>query len=299
MNAQKPTGDEPEGGRPSVELSLDDLITRASPPRPWAEGDNIPWNAPGFSERMLDEHLSQAHDLASRRAVLIDAHVEFIHQRLGSREGARILDLGCGPGLYLHRLARLGHRCHGIDFSPASIAYARGVADEEGIDCSFEEADLRSASLGEGFDLVLFIYGQINVFERDHARSILTRAHAALVPGGRLLLEPQHPDVIIGPARGTTDWSATRGGLFSPAPHLLLHERFWDQPTRTATDRWYVIDPDSVAVRRYAMSTCSYTADELTSLLEEVGFGDVQVHESLTGDADTASLGLFAMEALR
>lgn len=35
-----------------------------------------------------------------------------------------MLDLGCGPGLYSHRLATLGHRVHGIDFGPASIAYA-------------------------------------------------------------------------------------------------------------------------------------------------------------------------------
>ncbi len=280
-------------------MSLAELITRSLPPSPWADGDNIPWNEPAFSRRMLDEHLSQTHDLASRRAHLIDAHVGFIQRKLGSETGARILDLGCGPGLYLHRLARLGHRGHGIDFSPASIAYARGVADDQGLDCSFEEADLRSASLGEGFDLVLLVYGQINVFERHHARAILERAHAALVPGGKLLLEPQHPDAIIGPIGGTTDWNTARSGLFSPTPHVLLHERFWDEPTRTATDRWYVIDAESAAIRRYAMSTCSYTAAELTAMLEQVGFEKVQIHESLTGEVETATPGLFVMEASR
>jgi predicted TPR repeat methyltransferase len=42
-------------------------------------------------------------------------------------EPQRILDLGCGPGLYTQRLASLGHTCVGIDISPASIAYARRV----------------------------------------------------------------------------------------------------------------------------------------------------------------------------
>ena len=27
-------------------------------PEPWDEGDNIPWNEPGFSRRMLREHLT-------------------------------------------------------------------------------------------------------------------------------------------------------------------------------------------------------------------------------------------------
>ena len=38
---------------------LSEIIERSSVPVPWAEGENIPWNDPGFSKRMLDEHLSQ------------------------------------------------------------------------------------------------------------------------------------------------------------------------------------------------------------------------------------------------
>ena len=49
-------------------MKLGDLIDRALPPAAWSEGDNIPWHEPGFSERMLAEHLTDAHDAASRRA---------------------------------------------------------------------------------------------------------------------------------------------------------------------------------------------------------------------------------------
>ena len=50
-------------------MKLSDITSRTSAPVPWSEGDNIPWDDPDFSERMLKEHLSQEHDLASRRAV--------------------------------------------------------------------------------------------------------------------------------------------------------------------------------------------------------------------------------------
>ena len=43
------------------------IIQRIPNPRPWSEGEKIPWNEPGFSRRMLREHLSQEHDAASRR----------------------------------------------------------------------------------------------------------------------------------------------------------------------------------------------------------------------------------------
>ena len=112
-------------------LNFSDLINRQPSPVPWAEGDNIPWDEPGFSKRMLREHLRQDHDAASRRSEKIDQHVAWIHDEVLSGHNTKILDLGCGPGLYSSRLAKLGHDCTGIDFSPASITYAQEQAQQE------------------------------------------------------------------------------------------------------------------------------------------------------------------------
>ena len=60
-------------------MELADIVARTPDPEPWSEGDKIPWNDPDFSERMLREHLSQDHDLASRRLEVIEAHVAWIH----------------------------------------------------------------------------------------------------------------------------------------------------------------------------------------------------------------------------
>jgi len=296
---KNPISTTPTDGPRRAALTLEQLIGRRVPPLPWAEGDNIPWNEPAFSNRMLDEHLSQAHDLASRREPLIEAHVEFIQQQLGDGHVARILDLGCGPGLYAHRLARLGFKCHGIDFSPASIVHARDVAARGALDCSFEQADLREADFGARRDGVLLIFGQLNVFERERAREILQRAHAALSPGGKLLLEPQELDAVRGEAETTTDWSVVQRGLFASTPHLLLHERFWDEPSRTATDRWYVVDTDSATVQQHAMSTCGYARDELSTLLRTIGFKKVDFYPSLTGREEAGTPGLFVLVASR
>ena len=88
-------------------MRIIDIIRSADPPRPWALGDNIPWNDPEFSERMLREHLSPEHDLASRRIELIEKHTRWIHDHVLKSKTARILDLCCGPGLYGVRLAPL------------------------------------------------------------------------------------------------------------------------------------------------------------------------------------------------
>ena len=130
-------------------MTLLDLVHRTQDPKPWAEGEKIPWDDPQFSARMLNEHLSQTHDAASRRADIIDQQVAWIHHHILGDNPARILDLGCGPGLYASRLAERGHRCVGIDFSPASIDYAK--RQTTGDNPTYMQADIRHADYGDGY----------------------------------------------------------------------------------------------------------------------------------------------------
>jgi SAM-dependent methyltransferase len=265
--------------------TLLDLVRRAPMPEPWAEGDKIPWNDPAFSERMLVEHLSQLHDGASRRAGLIDRHVTWIHRQLLNERPSRVLDLGCGPGLYTSRLAELGHSCVGIDFSPASIRYAREHASAAGLDCIYHDGDLREVAFGSNFDLVMMIYGELNVFQPSHARAILRRAREALVPGGQLLLEVHTERAVRAMGEAPRSWITAERGLFWPRPHLRLDESFWDEKNRVATHRYAIIDAETAAVARYAETQQAYTDDEYHSLLARCGFTVTGIQPSLTGDS--------------
>ena len=276
-----------DSSEPRVTLGA---VARRMPPRPWAEGDNLPWDDPGFSERMLREHLSQEHDLASRRAEIVDRHVEAIAGLLPEGRTARILDLACGPGLYSHRLARRGHQCRGIDFAPAPIRHARAVAGEEGLECTFDRADLRTADFGGGYDLALLVSGQLNVFRREEAAAIVRRAFGALRPGGCFVLELQTDEAVRGLGSLPPSWSAAVSGLFSDRPHLLLEESAWDEASRSATERWYVVDAATAAVRVHAMTTCAITEEETIEMLAAAGFEGPEVRPSLGPDLEA---GLF------
>jgi SAM-dependent methyltransferase len=265
--------------------SLLDIVNRTGSPAPWTEGDNIPWNDPEFSERMLAEHLSQEHDLASRRSAAIDGHVDWIFSTvLGSRPG-RLLDLGCGPGLYAHRLSTRGCQCVGMDFSPASIRYANEVAVAEDSPCRFILADVRDEAFGVGFDLVMMIFGQFNVFPRHHGMEILRKAHAALAPEGRLLLELQSAAQIQRGGEDGPSWYSAQSGLFSARPHLVLQENFWDGEAAASTTRWSVIDAETASVSSFALSNEAYAEEELDDALRAAGFCKVQRFPSLSGEA--------------
>jgi SAM-dependent methyltransferase len=244
---------------------------------------------------MLNEHLSQEHDAASRRFQTIDKHVKWIHNQVLKGNPTRILDLGCGPGFYTNRLVRLGHRCVGIDFSPASIAYAREQAEEAGLECTYIHQDIRTADYGDEYGLVMSIFGEFNVFRPREVRGILEKAYRALAPHGFLLLEPHTFEVVLKIGEQPSSWYLAEKGLFSDKPHLYLQENFWDAEDNVAIQRYYVIDAVSGEVAHHSASTQAYTNEEYRSLLAECGFGEVVFYPSLDGSAGSSESDLIAI----
>jgi SAM-dependent methyltransferase len=278
-------------------LDLMQVLQRTPRPQPWAEGEKIPWNEPGFSRRMLREHLSQEHDWASRRSPTIQQHIDWIHRQVLHNQPSRILDLGCGPGLYSSRLAQLGHACTGLDFSPASIEYARDCAHKAGLNCSYRLEDVRQADFGLEYDLALFIYGEFNVFCPTDSALILQKCHAALQPGASLLLEVHEYEVVRRMGLASASWYSSDAGLFSDRPHFCLQENFWDAVQSVATLRYIILDAQTARVTRYASSTQAYTRPQYLELLNSAGFKEIEFFPSLSGGNDLSQPDLFVILA--
>ena len=251
-------------------MQINDILTRLSPAKPWQHGEKIPWNDAEFSRRMLANHLTDSHDWASRRDKHIAAHVNCI-QELLPKDGSKILDLGCGPGLYLQRLAQLGHHCTGVDFSPASIEYATNEAKRQGLDIEYVLSDIRAYESAQLFDCILVSFGEINVFSRQDALAILSFASHHLQRHGFLLIEVHTFDAVWMIGRNPASWHSFSSGIFSEKPHLCLQENFWDEESATATNRYYVIDAATSGVSCYGSSTKAYTDSQYTELFMQAG----------------------------
>lgn len=278
-------------------MDLLDIVKRYQNPQPWSEGEKIPWQDPAFSERMLSEHLSQEHDAASRRSEIIDAHVTWIHQQLLNKTPSKILDLGCGPGLYTHRLSKLGHACLGIDYAPASIEYAKSQADTQGLPCRFVQEDIRASDYGQGYGLVMLIFGEFNVFRPQDAKKILQKSYLSLNSKGLLLLEPHTFESVKRLGESPSTWHSSENGLFSSTPHLVLKENYWDADKKVTTERYYVVDAESGSVATHAASIQAYSLDEYIFLLRECGFGKVEIHPSLDGENNHTRDDFFVLGA--
>jgi SAM-dependent methyltransferase len=250
------------------------VYDRPQPPIPWRHGGNLPWDEPLFSERMLREHLDQTHGAASRPAVEIRAQVERMWEWLDLQPGKRLLDLTCGPGLYAAEFARRGVSVTGIDFSPASIAYAREHCS--GLPCEFVHADVRDMHFsGQEFDAAIYLYGQFTVLQPEESQSVLGRIAQALRVDARLLLEILDDEQFD--KQDDTWWYTDEGGLWGDFPYLHLGERHWDEEQRAAIERFHILNLSTGELQVYGLADQAYTVAQVRAMLESAGFKNVAV----------------------
>jgi SAM-dependent methyltransferase len=135
--------------------------------------------------------------------ITFDAVVHEIRRTLGVKSGIRHLDIGCGTGSFVIRLAQtLGSESFGIDLSSRQIATARSKARSLGIDATFRVGDMLSVSLPTNCDLVTSNYDSINHLPTVAGwHQLFRRVRACLKQNGYFLF-----DVNL-PKRLDVDWN--------------------------------------------------------------------------------------------
>lgn len=132
-----------------------------------------------YADRFRDELTGKPLDRA-----LLAAFAE----RAGT--GARVLDLGCGPGHVTAHLAGLGLAASGLDLSPGMVEVARAAHPE----LAFTAGSMLDLD-GRSFDGAVALYSLIH-FERADRQRALARIHALLAPGAPLLLAVHEGDEV-------------------------------------------------------------------------------------------------------
>lgn len=236
------------------------------------------WDDDYISSRILETHLDPDVEAASRAPEVIDTSVRWISRKVPL--GGRILDLGCGPGLYAHRLAEKGFGVVGVDLSRRSLQYARERAKENGLDIDYRRMDFRRIDFREEFDAVLIAYGELGALLPEDRDSVLEKVRAALRPGGVFIFDVMTPSHRVNHPF-SKNWYFKENGLFRPGPHFVLEDCF-EYPNGLFMDRYVVVE-EGGAPSVYDVLTQVYEAEDLRKLLRARGFTKVRLHSNLWG----------------
>lgn len=147
------------------------------------------WTDAHTAKQMLSYHLNKEIDVSSRNQAFIDRSVQWISSCFKVRSGTKIVDFGCGPGLYTTRLARKKAEVIGIDFSENSIKYASKTAAGEGLRIQYVNQNYLDFETDERFDLILMIMCDFCALSPAQRKEMLDKFHTILAPGGAVLLD--------------------------------------------------------------------------------------------------------------
>lgn len=185
---------------------------------------------------------------------------------------ARILDLCCGTGQLAAGLSARGYRVSGLDGSQAMLDHAIRNAPR----AEFFRADARSFNLDAPVAAVVSTFDSLNhVLELEQMRQVFRCVFNALEPRGIFIFDLNTEDEFL---------TGTRDAMFDIVEddHACVVRSRYDLTTRMKyyevtmftleADDWR--RGDLTLVQRY------YHAQEIVSLLEDVGFEGIAVHDA-------------------
>jgi SAM-dependent methyltransferase len=252
------------------------------------------WTDEHTSLYMLRHHFED-NDVASRRAAFIDRSVEWIVSRFGVSRDTTILDLGCGPGLYTTRLARRGAWVTGVDFSPRSIAYARQVAEQEGLPARHVHQNYLEFDTEERFDLVTMITCDFCALSPAQRAQMLAKFFRFLKPGGHVLLDAYLPAAFQEREEMARYERNPRGGFWSPNPYYMFVNSYTYQQERVVLEKFTIVEADRV--RTVYNWLAYFEPDELEREFAACGLPVIERYADVAGNEYDPSASEFAVVA--
>jgi 2-polyprenyl-3-methyl-5-hydroxy-6-metoxy-1,4-benzoquinol methylase len=266
-------------------MNITDIISKSEKPSIYEQGDAFMWTDEHISGQLLNIHLNPDIDLGSRKFTTIQETVNWILNLQKGLDKLKILDLGCGPGLYSEIFAQHGHVVTGVDISHNSIAYAQKSASDKGLDIEYINASYLELEMEKDkYDLVLLIYTDLGVLS-PHDRDILLKMiYNTLKPDGLFIFDVLR-DNSLEKKMALRSWEAAQTGFWKKSPYVALSESFLYKEQKVILYQHIIIDSDE-CIRTYRFWTHFFNREDLNLMLGNYGFTSVDLRDDILPEGD-------------
>lgn len=251
----------------------------------YKRSSNFLWTDPYIAKNMLKAHLDFTNDAASRNIKTINKTVNWIAPKI---KGKRVLDLGCGPGLYSSILAGRGFDVTGVDISASSIDYAKESAKKCNLDVNFLCMDYLNGDFGGGFDAIICIYCDFGALIPSEREIFLKKVHGALNVGGVFIFDV-FGDGISLCKNEFRNWRFSDGGDFWCESSYLALEECRHFPDSFAWGSRNVIIEENGFSREFITWDSYFSKDGVSLILENSGFKAVSFNNRLVESSNFTS----------
>jgi len=145
-------------------------------------------------------------------------------RRFAKRKVRRVLDIACGTGPHLIRLAERGYHMSGLDLSPRNIEFLRQRVADKGYGADLVVGDMTDFRLRRPVDAAICMQdSQGHLLTTEQLLAHLKCVARALRPGGLYVFDRYMASSWTDPARSWS-WSRRRGRLIVRASFSALHD---------------------------------------------------------------------------
>jgi cyclopropane fatty-acyl-phospholipid synthase-like methyltransferase len=253
------------------------------------------WTNEHTSKRMLSFHLNEDIDLSSRNAKFINGSVEWIASHFNVRTGVKIVDFGCGPGLYTTKLAQRQADVTGIDFSKRSIQHAREVANKEGLSIRYVNQNYLEFETDDRFHLILMIMCDFCALSPTQRKEMLKKFYTILEPGNYVLLDVYSLTAFEQQEETAMYEANLLNGFWSPNKYYGFLNRFKYKREKVVLDKYTIVEATRT---RTVYNWLQYFSPEaLDRELVECGFTVENLYSNVAGSPFEEKTKEFAVVA--
>lgn len=217
--------------------------------------------------------------------------IDLLIKKTGLKPDDHVLDLCCGQGRHSLELAGRGYNyVTGVDRSRYLVRLARKRAKNLGLAITFSEGDARKFRLPESSRDCVFLMGNsFGYFEREEDDiAVLDSVKRVLKSKGKLVL-----DIVDG--NWMRDHFETRSWEWIDQNHFVCRERSLATDGKRIVSREVITNAEMGVIADQFYAERLYTFEEISALLEKLGFTDIKNHGNVTSESTRGhDLGMMA-----
>jgi SAM-dependent methyltransferase len=242
---------------------------------------NIIWTDDHISKSMLEFHLDETNDAASRMKEKRGKIINWINGKIKSN--SNIIDLGCGPGLYSHELGKSGHKVLGVDFNQVSINYAQKNNLINGY-VDFNYCNYLTDTINGKYNVAIMIYYDFGVLIPNEQKILLEKLKNILSDDGVFIFDI-YGNNRLKKVNERRNWYISEGGDFwSEEPYLLMEETKLFEHENRWCDRQFLINQKNGNIKEFIVWEQYFDNDSINKLMSENGFEILEIDKDLLND---------------
>ncbi|UCG62455.1 MAG: class I SAM-dependent methyltransferase [Candidatus Zixiibacteriota bacterium] len=239
------------------------------------------WTDEHISKQMLEYHLNEDVDLASRNRAFVEKSAAWMIERFNIGPGVRICDFGCGPGLYTTPFAEAGADVTGIDFSERSIRHARETAGDRGLTIDYVLQNYLEYKSDKKFDLISLIFCDFCPLSPQQRKTLLGIFRDHLAEGGAVLVDVISLKFFEDTKEARTYEYAPEGGFWSPEAYYMFLNTFKYDEEKAILNKHTIIERSRT--REIFNWLQCFSLESLTLELKEAGLTVIEQYADVAG----------------